>query len=61
MVTTKAKRGEKECVVFSVCAPPLTKQKQEVKFAFGVCLTLGFSLSRTPSFVDHYSNPKHAV
>lgn len=61
MVTTNAKRGEKEYVVFSVCAPTLTKQKQEVKFASGVCLTLGFSLSRTPSFVDHYSNPKHAV
>lgn len=46
MVTTKAKRGEKD-VMFSVCAPTLTKQKQEVKFAFGVCLTLGFS-PRTP-------------
>ena len=45
MVTTKAKRAEKEYVMFSVCAPTLTKQKQEVEFAFGVCLTLGFSLS----------------
>lgn len=63
MVTTKAKRAEKEYVMFSVCAPTLTKQKQEVEFAFGVCLTLGFSLSQGPlaSFVDHYSNPKHAV
>lgn len=59
MVTTKVKKGEKEYVMFSVCAPTLTKQEE--KCAFGVCLPLGFSLSRTPRFAGHYSNPKHTV